>query len=327
MRRREFISLLGGVSAAWPLTAYAEQAAIPVIGFIRTTSPEDSAPYIEAFRKGLSEVGFVEGRNVAIQYRYARDQIDRLPMLAAELVQLHVAVLVATGGTNSALAAKAATTSISVVFTTGDDPVRVGLVSSLNRPGSNVTGISVFGSPLGTKRLGLLHELLPTATEISLLVYPDNAASIGEASDVLAAASRLGVQIHVVNTRTENEIDAAFADFVQQRVQAVIVGADGFFSGRRMQIIALSTRHTLPVMYANPRDVAAGGLISYSTSITGVYSQAGAYAGRILKGEKPADLPVQLPTTFELTINLKTAKSLGLEVPPALLARADEVIE
>jgi putative tryptophan/tyrosine transport system substrate-binding protein len=227
MRRREFVSLLGGVAAALPLTAYAQQAAMPVIGFIRT----------------------------------------------------------------------------------------------------NVTGISTFGGPLGAKRLGLLHELLPTATKISLLVYPDDAASMTEESDVLAAAGTLGVQVHVVNTRTENEIDAAFADFAQQRIQAVIVGANAFFASRRMQIIELSARQTLPVMYGNPAYVAAGGLVSYSTSITGVYSQAGVYAGRILKGEMPADLPVQLPTTFELTINLKTAKSLGLEVPPALLARADEVIE
>jgi putative tryptophan/tyrosine transport system substrate-binding protein len=326
MRRREFILALGG-AAAWPLAARAQQAAMPVIGFIRTTSPEDSAPYLEGFRMGLGETGFVEGRNVTIEYRYAHDQIDRLPMLAAELVQKRVAVLVATGGTVAARAAKAATSSIPVVFTTGDDPVRVGLVASLSRPGGNVTGIAVFTSRVASKRLGLLHELMPSASNIGMLVYPDNQDSTGETPDVLAVAGALGVHVEVLNARNESEIDAAFADCVRRGVQAVMIGSDAFFSGRRTQIIALAARYSLPAMYANRLDAAAGGLISYGSSIPGVYRQAGVYAGRILKGEKPADLPVQLPTGFELVINLTTAKALGLEVPIGLSARADEVIE
>jgi putative tryptophan/tyrosine transport system substrate-binding protein len=326
MRRREFIALLGG-AAAWPLAARGQQAAMPVIGFIRTTSPEDSAPYLEGFRMGLGETGFVEGRNVTIEYRYAHDQIDRLPMLAAELVQKRVAVLVATGGTVAARAAKAATSSIPVVFTTGDDPVRVGLVASLSRPGGNVTGIAVFTSRVASKRLGLLHELMPSASNIGMLVYPDNQDSTGETPDVLAVAGALGVHVEVLNARNESEIDAAFADCVRRGVQAVMIGSDAFFSGRRTQIIALAARYSLPAMYANRLDAAAGGLISYGSSIPGVYRQAGVYAGRILKGEKPADLPVQLPTGFELVINLTTAKALGLEVPIGLSARADEVIE
>jgi putative tryptophan/tyrosine transport system substrate-binding protein len=327
MRRREFIFALSGTVAVWPLAARAQQPALPVIGFIRTTSPEDSAPYLEAFRKGLGETGFVEGRNVTIEYRYAHDQFDRLPMLAAELVQKRVAVLVATGGTVAARAAKAATSSIPVVFTTGDDPVRVGLVASLSRPGGNVTGIAVFTSRIGSKRLGLLHELIPSVSNIGMLVYPDNPDSIDETPDVLAAAGALGVHVRVLNARNESEIDAAFADFVRRGVQAVMIGSDAFLSSRRMQIIALAARYSLPAMYGNRLDAAAGGLISYGSSIPGVYRQAGVYAGRILKGEKPADLPVQLPTGFELVLNLKTAKALGLEVPLGVSAGADEVIE
>ena len=327
MRRRDFIKAIAGSAAAWPLAARAQQTPMPVIGFIRTTSPEDSAPYLDAFRKGLGETGFVEGRNVTIEYRYAHDQIERLPMLAAELVQMSVAILVATGGTMAARAAKSATTSIPVVFTTGDDPVRIGLVASLSRPGGNVTGIAVFTSRVGSKRLGLLHELMPSITNIGMLVYPDDVECADEASDVLAAAGTLGVHVEVVNATNESEIDAAFADFARRGVQAIMIGTGAFFSSRRAQIISLAAHYSLPAMYANRLDAAAGGLISYAASIPGVYRQAGVYAGRILKGEKPADLPVQLPTGFELVINLKTAKALGLEVPLGLSAGADEVIE
>jgi putative tryptophan/tyrosine transport system substrate-binding protein len=300
---------------------------MPVIGFIRTTSPDDSTKLVEAFRRGLSEVGYVEGRNVVIEYRYAQGQIDRLPALAADLVARRVALLAATGGTISARAAKAATTTIPVVFTTGDDPVKAGLVGSLSRPGGNLTGISVFATRLGAKRLALLHELVPAADPMAILLNPKTPDSDDEAKDVQEAARSLGVQIIVLNASNENEIDAAFTKLVEQRAGALMLGGDTFFTSQRSRLATLSTFLRIPTADAVREFVDAGGLVSYGASLAGVYRQAGVYAGRILKGDKPSELPVQLPTAFELVINLKTAKALGLEVPPALSARADEVIE
>jgi len=326
IRRRKFISLLAG-AATWPLAAHAQQAAMPVIGFIRTTTPDDSVKLVEAFRRGLGEVGYVEGRNVVIEYRYAQGQIDRLPALAADLVARRVAVLAATGGTVSARAAKAATTTIPVVFTTGDDPIKTGLVASLSRPGGNLTGVSVFGARLGAKRLALLHELIPAADTVAILLNPKNPDSEDEAKDVQEAARALGIQILVLNAGTENEIDAAFKKLVEQRVGALMLGADTFFTSQRARIATLSTYLRIPTADSVREFPEAGGLASYGASLAGIYRQAGIYVGRILKGDKPADLPVQLPTAFEFVINLKTAKTLGLEVPPSLSARADEVIE
>jgi len=326
VKRREFIALLGG-AAAWPLAARAQQSAMPVIGFIRTTSPDDSAKLVEAFRRGLGEVGYIEGRNVVIEYRYAQGQIDRLPALATDLVMRRVAVLAATGGTVSARAAKAATTTIPVVFTTGDDPIKTGLVASLSRPGGNLTGVSVFGARLGAKRLALLHELIPAADTVAILLNPKNPDSEDEAKDVQEAARALGIQILVLNAGTENEIDAQFKKLVEQRVGALMLGADTFFTSQRARIATLSTYLRIPTADSVREFPEAGGLASYGASLAGIYRQAGIYVGRILKGDKPADLPVQLPTAFEFVINLKTAKALGLEVPPSLSARADEVIE
>jgi len=324
--RRELIAALGS-AATWPLAARAQQAAMPAIGFIRTTTPDDSVKLVEAFRRGLGEVGYVEGRNVVIEYRYAQGQIDRLPALAADLVARRVAVLAATGGTVSARAAKAATTTIPVVFTTGDDPIKTGLVASLSRPGGNLTGVSVFGARLGAKRLALLHELIPAADTVAILLNPKNPDSEDEAKDVQEAARALGIQILVLNAGTENEIDAQFKKLVEQRVGALMLGADTFFTSQRARIATLSTYLRIPTADSVREFPEAGGLASYGASLAGIYRQAGIYVGRILKGDKPADLPVQLPTAFEFVINLKTAKALGLEVPPSLSARADEVIE
>ena len=329
IRRREFITLLGTAasSLAWPLAAHAQQPTTPVIGFIRPTSPEDSAKLVEAFRRGLSELGYVEGRNVLIEYRYAYGQMDRLPGLAADLVSRRVRVLVATGGTVPAQSAKAATTVIPIVFTTADDPVRAGLVASLNSPGGNLTGISAFAAPLGAKRLGLLHELLPAVTKVAFLVNPRNPDTVEEAKEVQEAARAIGIQTLSINGSTESEIDTVFGKLVEQRAGALMLGSDAFFRGQRNKLAALAAQYRVPTIDPIREYPLAGGLISYGPSLTGVYRQAGTYAGRILKGDKPADLPVQLPTTFELVINLKVAKALGLDVPPMLLARVDEVIE
>ena len=325
--RRELLAALGGAVAAWPRAARAQQPALPVVGFIRTTSADDSLKLVEAFRRGLGEAGYVEGRNVLIEYRYAQGQIDRLPALAADLVTRRVAVLAATGGTVSARAAKAATSTIPVVFTTGDDPVKAGLVASLSRPGGNVTGVSVFTARLGAKLLALLHELIPAATTIAILLNPKNPDSEDEAKDVQEAARALGVEILVLYAGTENEIDAAFTKLVEQRTGALMLGADTFFTSQRARIATLSTYLRIPTADSVREFPEAGGFASYGASLAGVYRQAGVYVGRILKGDKPADLPVLLPTAFEFVINLQTAKVIGLTVPDKLLVAADEVIE
>jgi putative ABC transport system substrate-binding protein len=327
MRRRDFITLLGGAVAVWPLAGRAQQPAMPVVGFVRITTPEDSVHLVAAFRQGLAESGYVEGQNVAIEYRYALNRVDQLPGLMTELVGRRVAVLAATGGTISARAAKAATTTIPIVFTTGDDPVRVGLVTSLNRPGGNVTGVSVFAARLGSIRLGLLLEMVPNASPIAILINPTNPDTEDEAKEIEEAARGLGVQVVVVKAGKPEDIEAAFAALVQQRARAVIIAGDTFFTSRRGQIAALAARHSLPTMWVSRIEVEAGGLMCYGASIPGVYRQAGIYTGQILKGAKPADLPVQLPTKFEFFINMKTAKTLGLNVPNSVQLLADEVIE
>jgi putative tryptophan/tyrosine transport system substrate-binding protein len=327
MRRREFITLVGGAAVAWPLVARAQAPTLPVIGYLSGQSPAEYEGNLAAFRQGLNETGYVEHRNVGIEYRWAQGQVDRLPAFAADLVRRQVSVIAATGGSAAALAANAATATIPIVLLTGDDPVKLGLVSSLNRPGGNVTGVNSLVAELSQKRLELLHELVPTATAIGFLVNPTNANSLSRASDVQAAARVLGLRIHVENASSEREIDAAFASFVQRRVNALFVSSDALFAARRDQLAALAARHALPASYGYRDTVAAGGLMSYGPSQSDVYRQVGVYAGRILKGEKPADLPVVQPTKFEFVINLKTAKGLGLDVPNSMQLLADEVID
>jgi putative tryptophan/tyrosine transport system substrate-binding protein len=326
MKRREFITLLGGATAAWPLAARAQQPAMPVIGFLNSASLEGYAPYAAAFRKGLQEAGYVEGQNVTIEYHWAEGQYDRLPALAAHLVQRKVSVIAATS-TPAALAAKAATSTVPIVFTTGGDPIKLGLVASLNRPGGNVTGVSNLITELGSKRLGLLRELVPATTVVATLVNPDFQDAESQLRDVEAAARSLGLQLIVLSARSEREIDAAFATIARQGGGALLVTVDPFLLARRDQIVALAARGAIPALYPVRDFALAGGLMSYGTDFADSYRQCGVYTGRIVKGEKPADLPVQRSVKFEFLINLKTAKALGLSVPNSMQLLADEVIE
>jgi putative ABC transport system substrate-binding protein len=328
MQRRQFITLLGGATVAWPLTVRAQQPEMPVVGFLNSGSPNWYVPFVAAFMKGLKEAGYVEGENVKIEYRWAEDRYDRLLVLAADLANRRVAVIAANGGSRSALAAKAATATIPIVFTFGDgDPVKHGLVESINHPGRNITGITMIAGALEPKRLELLREIAPKTTVVHILVNPNNAGVLQDIPTVAAAAGKLGLGFEVMQAGTESEIDAAFATMFREHVQALMVANDGFLTSRSDQIAALAARYALPTIYAWRQFPAAGGLISYGASISEAYRQSGLYVGQILKGTKPADLPVQQPTKFELVINAKAAKALGLEVPVSLLVRADEVIE
>jgi len=324
--RRELLIALGG-AAAWPLAARAQQPAMPVIGYLHSGSAGPYAHLVAAFQQGLKETGTVEGSNVAIEYRWAEGRYDRLPALAADLVGRHVALLVAQGGDPPVLAAKAATATIPIVFTLSSDPVKLGLVASVNRPGGNVTGWWGYTSLLGTKRLELMQQLLPANTSITVLINPDNPNADIDTPELQGAARALGQSISFVKARSEAEIDAVFATLGERRAPALLVNTDPFFLARRAQFVALAARHGVPAVYAQREFVTAGGLISYGASLADGYRQVGIYAGRILKGERAADLPVVQPSKFEMAINLKTAKTLGLDVPDRLLALADEVIE
>jgi putative tryptophan/tyrosine transport system substrate-binding protein len=324
MRRREFIAGLGG-AAAWPLAGRAQQPAVPMIGYLFAGVPERSAHLVAAFRKGLSEIGFVEGRNVAIEYRFTHNDDARLPELVADLVRRRVEVIATPGATRAALAAKAATTTIPIVFSVANDPVQSGLVASLNRPGGNVTGVSSMNTELGAKRLGLLHELMPLAVRFAVLSRSNSDASV--ITGLRVAAASMGWQIEVFTASTNREIDAAFASLMQKPADALLVVSATLFYDRRVQVVALAAHHRLPTIYPFRENVEIGGLMSYGTDQADVFRQVGVYAGRILKGEKPADLPVVQPTKYELVINLNTAKALGLAIPETLLATADEVIQ
>ena len=326
MRRREFITLLGG-AAAWPLAAWAQQSAVPVIGYMDTASASTTAHFVEAFRRGLSAAGYDEGRNVAIEYRWSDGDYDKLPALAAELVRRQVAVI-ATINTPTILAAKAATQTIPIIFGVGVDPIKFGLVASLNHPGGNLTGVTQLNIEMEAKRVQLLHELVPAATSVALLINPTSPAYSEAATEAAQSAAQiLGVRLLVLNASTEEAIEAAFVTLVEERAGSLLVSGDSFLVSKRDQLVALAARHAVPALYHRREFVVAGGLISYGPSLPEAYYQVGAYVGRILKGEKVADLPVQQPTKFELAINFKTARALGLTVPEALLARADELIE
>jgi putative ABC transport system substrate-binding protein len=326
MRRREFISLLGG-AAAWPLAATAQQRAMPVVGFLRGTSANASADILAALRRGLTESGYIEGQNIAIEYRWAENRDERLPALAADLVGRQCALIIA-GGDAAAHAAKAATMTIPIIFATGEDPVKVGLVSRFNRPESNITGISFYNSAdLESKQLDLLREIVPKAKVIGVLINPAMAAAQSQESEAQVAARALGLQLFIVNAGSERDFDTAFAALALQRVEALLIVGNALFSGQRDRLVALAARYALPAIYPLREFVTAGGMMSYGGSLTDAYRQVGVYTGRILRGEKPADLPVTLPTKFEFVINLKTTKALGLTVPDKLLVAADEVIE
>ncbi len=325
MRRREFMAMLGG-AAVWPVAVCGQQSAIPVIGFLHASSPGPYAPMVAGFGQGLKELGYSEGQNVQIEYRWAEGHYDRLPALAADLVQRQVTVI-ATGGTPTAFAAKAATSAIPIVFNVGTDPVRAGLVASLSRPGANMTGVAILTSEMSPKLLELLHELVPSAAIVALLINPTNPNVVEEMKALQGAARSLGLQLRILNANNEGEIEAAFAALVEQRVGSVVVPADPFLNSRRDQIVALAARHRMPAIYSVSEITSSGGLMSYGISLTDTYRHAGIYAGKILRGAKPADLPVQQVTKLELVVNLMTARALGIEVPGSLLARADEVIE
>jgi putative ABC transport system substrate-binding protein len=328
VRRREFITLLGGAAAAWPLAARAQQSAMPVIGFLNPYSPNGQSDRLRGFRQGLAETGYVEGVSLAIEHRWAEGQFDRLPALAAELARRQVAVIAATGSIAAASAAKAATTTIPVVFVVAEDPVRVGLVASLAQPGGNLTGINFLSAELVAKRLELLRELVPGTARLAVLVNPANAINTETTlRDVQAAARAIGLQIQVLNASTSGEINTAFASLGRERPDALFVGGDAFFNTRRVHLVNLASRHALPAAYAERVFPEIGGLMSYGTDIVDAYRQVGSYAGRILKGAKPADLPVMQATKFELVINVESARMVGLTVPSSLLALADEVIE
>ena len=327
MKRRDFITLLGGAAAAWPIAARAQQQALPLIGFLHTQSAEQFPEFLDAFRRGLGESGLVEHRNLAIDYRWAKGNYDLLPSLAAELIRRQVAVIATGGGAVSAQAAKAGTSSIPIVFVSGGDPIQLGLVASLNRPGGNVTGVSPFVNVLGAKRLELLQDLVPSAKDFGVVLNPRHPEGQKTADDVLAAARSLGRSVYVVTAASDREIDEAFAELAKRRVGAVLVATDPFFTTKRDQILALTMRYSLPAIYDTREYAVAGGLMSYGSSIPDAYRLMGVYVAKILKGAVPADLPVEQPTKFELVINLKTAKALGLSVTDKLLVAADELIE
>ena len=327
MRRREFITLLGGATATWPLAARAQQPALPLIGFLSSRSSDDSIGAIAAFRGGLARAEYAEGRNVAIEFRWGQAQFDRLPTLAAELVRLPLKVLAAVAGAQTARAAMAASTTIPIVFGIGEDPVKEGLVAKIDRPGGNVTGATFFTSLLGPKRLGLLRSVVPRAQVIGLLVNQNSSQGQGQIKDVVQAADGLGQQLIVLNGGSDEEIDAAFASLAVQKIGALLIGSDPFFDPRRARLIALAAHYAVPALYHFRDFPLEGGLLSYGASISELYEHVGEYVGRILKGDKPADLPVLLPSKFELVINLKTARALHLMIPPSVLATADEVIE
>ena len=327
MKRREFITLLGGATVAWPFSARAQQPVMPVVGFLFPGSPELSTGIVGAFRKGLGETGFAEGRNVAIEFRFGYNDNARLPELAADLVHRRVAAIATPGSTVAALAAKATTSTIPIIFSIGPDPVEIGLVASLNRPGGNVTGFSSLNAELGAKRLEILHELLPSAERFAVLVNPSNRNAGPLTRDAQATSSAIGRQIEIFAANTNREIDAAFANLLRNRADALLVSPDPLLDSRRVQLVTLAAHHRLPALYPFRENVEIGGLMSYGSSAADRDRQVGIYTGRILKGEKPADLPVMRAAKFEFIINLTTAKALGLDVPPSLLARADEVIE
>jgi putative ABC transport system substrate-binding protein len=327
MRRREFITLASSAAIAWPLASRAQQPAMPVIGFLNSASAAEWTRFLTAFRRGLRETGFVEGLNVTIEFRWAQGQYDRLPTLATELVNRGIAVLVATGGSTSTLAAKAATTTIPIVFSTGGDPVKEGLVASLDKPGGNSTGVSLLTNVLVAKRLEILREVVPNASTIGVLLNPSGAGASSQLEDVEKAARTIGQQVHILRASSERELEAVYATIVQTRIGALIVGGDPFFSSRRNQLVALAARDRIPSIYEWREYAEAGGLMSYGSDLADGYHQVGIYAGRILKGDKPADLPVVQLTKVEFVLNLKTARSLGLTISLPLLGRADEVIE